>query len=130
MKILIADDERVSRIKMQQIMKAYGECTVVDCGSAAISACTDAIMANRAFDLITLDVSMPDIGGPEVLSTIRQLESKNGISEENRCKILMVTAHSDYSTVVASIETGCDDYIKKPFSLDRVTKILKIMGLV
>jgi len=129
MKIMIVDDERVSRIKMQQILKGYGECHAVENGLTAIKTFTEALLAEKRFDLITLDISMPDLGGPEVLESIRKLESKNGIPTESRCKILMVTAHSDYPTVVASIEAGCDDYIKKPFSVERVLLKLNEMGL-
>jgi len=129
MKIMIVDDERVSRIKMQQILKGYGECHPVESGLTAIKAFTEALLIQEPFDLITLDISMPDLGGPEVLTSVRKLEAKNGIPAEKRCKILMVTAHSDYPTVVASIEAGCDDYIKKPFSEERVLLKLNGMGL-
>jgi len=129
MKIMIVDDERVSRIKMRQILKGYGECHTVENGLAAIKAFTEALLAQEPFDLITLDISMPDLGGSEVLASIRALESKNGVPREKRSKILMVTAHSDYPTVVASIETGCDDYIKKPFSEERVLLKLNKMNL-
>ena len=129
MKIMIVDDERVSRIKMQQILKGCGECHPVESGLTAIKAFTEALLSEEPFDLITLDISMPDLGGPEVLASIRKLESKNNISKEKRSKILMVTAHSDYPTVVASIEAGCDDYIKKPFSEELVLLKLNGMGL-
>ncbi|WP_319522813.1 response regulator [uncultured Desulfosarcina sp.] len=129
MKIMIVDDERVSRIKMQQILKGYGECHAVENGLTAIKSFTEALLDEKPFDLITLDISMPDLGGPEVLESIRKLESKNGITVENRSKILMVTAHSDYPTVVASIEAGCNDYIKKPFSEERVLLKLNKMNL-
>ena len=129
MKILIVDDELVSRKKMEKIMQHYGACHAVDNGKAAIDAYTEALLTQDPFDLITLDVSMPDMGGTEVLLTIRIYERKNAIPKEKRAKILMVTAHSDHETVMASIEAGCDDYIKKPFSLAHVTQKLAKMGL-
>ena len=129
MKVLVVDDELVSRKKMEKIMQAYGACQAVDSGTAAIKAYTEALLANEHFGLITLDVSMPDMPGTQVLSTIRAVERNNDIPKEARAKVLMVTAHADQATVLASIEAGCDDYIKKPFSLQTVSQKLCQMGL-
>ncbi len=129
MKILIVDDERVSRKKMEKIMQRYGACHAVDRGTAAIKAYTEGLLGDEPFGVVTLDVLMPDMDGPEVLAMIRSVERKNGIPRGERAKILMVTSHSDQATVMASIEAGCDDYIKKPFTLERVTQKLKQMGV-
>lgn len=129
MKILIVDDELVSRKKMEKILQHYGACHAVDNGKTAIDTYTDALLAREPFDLITLDVSMPGMGGTDVLLTIRIYERKNAIPKERQVKILMVTSHADHDTVIASIEAGCNDYIKKPFSLAQVTQKLANMGL-
>ena len=124
MKILIVDDEKVSRKKMQKIVQHYGSCVAVESGVAAIKAYTEALLTGESFGLITLDVSMPDVGGPEVLSTIRTLERKNAIPKRNQAKVLMVTSHSDQATVMASIQAGCDGFIKKPFTPQLVSQKL------
>lgn len=129
MKILIVDDELVSRKKMEKIMQHYGTCHVVESGVAAIKAYTEALLTQEPFGLITLDVSMPDMNGQDVLSTVRSVERKNAIPKQNQVKVLMVTSHSDHATVMASIEAGCDDYIKKPFIPKLVNQKLKQMGL-
>ncbi len=129
MKMLVVDDELVSRKKMEKILQHYGVCHAVDSGKAAIEAYTQALLIREPFDLITLDVSMPGMGGTEVLLMIRILERKNSIPKDKQVKILMVTSHADQETVMASIEAGCDDYIKKPFSLERVTRKLNKIGL-
>ncbi|MGD9310019.1 MAG: response regulator [Desulfosarcina sp.] len=129
MKVLVVDDELVSRKKMKKIMQAYGDCQAVDSGTAAIKAYTEALLANEHFGLITLDVSMSDMPGIQVLSTIRTVERSNDIPKEARVKVLMVTALADQATVLASIEAGCDDYLKKPFSLQTVTQKLNQMGV-
>jgi CheY-like chemotaxis protein len=72
---------------------------------------------------------MPDMPGIQVLSTIRTVERSNDIPKEARVKVPMVTAHADQATVLASIEAGCDDYLKKPFSLQTVTQELNQMGV-
>ena len=129
MKILIVDDELVSRKKMEKILERYAECRAADSGTAAINAYTESILTGEHFGLITLDVSMPDMEGTDVLSTIRMVERGNGIADEKRVKILMVTSHADQGTVLTSIKGGCDDYIVKPFSPERVVRKLDQLGL-
>ncbi len=129
MRILVVDDEMVSRMKMQRIMQHYGDCVAVGSGNEALEAFTEALLNRVPFKLITLDVSMPDMGGTEVLSKIRMFESTNAVAKEDRAKILMVTSHADQETVMDGIKGGCDDYIIKPFTLELVTQKLNKIGL-
>ncbi len=129
MKILIVDDEMVSRRKMEIIMREYGECQAVENGNAAIRTFTAAIEAGTPFDLITLDISLPDMEGTTVLKMIRELEKGNTLPHDRRVRVLMVTAHGDKEIVMTSIAAGCDDYIVKPFTLDTITQKLEKIGL-
>jgi two-component system chemotaxis response regulator CheY len=129
MKILIVDDEMVSRRKMEIIMKEYGDCRAVENGNAAIRAFSEAVESGSLYDLVTLDVSLPDMDGTTVLKVIRDLEKGNAIPAEERVKVLMVTSHGDQETVISSISAGCDDYIKKPFTLERIFQKLEKFDL-
>jgi DNA-binding response OmpR family regulator len=127
MKILIVDDEVVSRSKLQKIMSNFGHCEAVESGPAALDAFKNAWAHWTPFDLITLDVLMPGMDGMETLLEIRRMESENGVAEKNRAKVLMVTMQSSRSTVVTCIQGGCDDYIVKPLNLQLVSqKILEL----
>jgi two-component system chemotaxis response regulator CheY len=88
MKILVVDDDPVSRKMLQKIMSSFGECEEVENGKAAIKSFEQA-WANftPSFDLITLDISMPEMDGTEVLNRIRELEIKKEIPLEKRVKI-------------------------------------------
>jgi two-component system chemotaxis response regulator CheY len=129
MNILIVEDELVSRTKLEQIMVAIGKCTAVESGKAAIKKVVRAWEKYKPFDLITIDVGMPEMDGTEVLCRIRELEDKKGIPDKKRAKIFMVTAHSDRDTVIAAIQAGCDDYISKPFNINIIIEKLKKHGL-
>ncbi len=130
MKILIVDDELVSRRKMEIILREFGACQAVENGNAAVRAFTEAIENGARFDLVTLDISLPDMDGTTVLKMIRELEKGNAIPEDKCAKVLMVTSHSDQATVMSSISAGCNDYIKKPFTLERILQKLEKIGLV
>lgn len=128
MRVLIVDDELVSRTKMLKIMECFGECESVENGSEAMTAFTNAWENWRPFNLITLDVSMPGMDGTEVAARIREIEHAKNVSEEKRAKILMVTGHSDKGTVYTSLQAGCNDYILKPFSKETIIKKLRKIG--
>jgi two-component system, chemotaxis family, chemotaxis protein CheY len=129
MRILVVDDELVSRKKMEKIMAAFGECAAVDTGDAALKAFVDAIVNGKPFDLITLDVSMPEMDGTEVLYEIRKIEKRRNIPRKSWTRIIMVTAQSDKDTVTLCIQVGCDNYIVKPFDRTIVAKKLTEIGM-
>lgn len=127
MKILVVDDEMVSRCKPQKIMLNFGQCQAVESGAAALTAFKDAWAHWTPFDLMTLDVVMPGMDGMETLFEIRKMESQNGVATHNRVKVLMVSGQSKRDTVITCIQAGCDDYIIKPFDLQLVRqKILEL----
>ncbi|MBW1766590.1 MAG: response regulator, partial [Deltaproteobacteria bacterium] len=115
MNTLIVDDELVSRKTIQKIMMSFGECEAVESGSEAVTAFKQALENGATFNFITLDVTMPEMDGTEVLYEIRNIENEMKIPNENRVKILMVTSQADKETVITCIQAGCDDYITKPF---------------
>ena len=129
MKILVVDDEVVSRTKMKLIMNHFGLCIAVDNGLTAINSFKNALGYKKPFDIVTLDISMPDMDGMEVLARLRQMEVGAGVKRENQSIILMVTGDSDHSTVVESIELGCDDYISKPFKKSIIVEKLERLGV-
>jgi two-component system chemotaxis response regulator CheY len=127
MKILIVEDEIVSRTMLQRIMARFGECKAVDRAEAAIAVFKKALESRAPFDLITLDISMPGMDGTEALYKIREIEKEKSIPKEKQVKILMVTVHSDKDMIIACIQAECDGYIVKPFSektiIERIEKI-------
>ena len=129
MKTLVVDDDPVSRILMKKIMSKLGECEAADCGDAAIKAFIKSLEIRKPFDLIALDISMPDMTGTEVLKKIRKIEEKLNTAKERQVKVLMVTAHSDQAYVVSSIAAGCDDYIVKPYTKATILEKLEKLGL-
>jgi len=120
LKILIVDDELVSRSKMTKILESIGECFAVDNGKDAIKIYQEEADKKAPFNLITLDVNMPEVDGTQVLFEIREFEDSGKVGNMERAKILMVTAASDKDTVITSIQAGCDGYIIKPFTKESV----------
>lgn len=124
LKILVVDDEFVSRKKMSKLLKTYGDCTVAEDGGSAIACFREALEQEAPFDLVTLDIDMPDMDGTEVLFELRDLEG------ERHTPVMMVTSHSDRDTIITAVQAGCDDYIAKPFNRVLIEEKLVKVGLI
>ena len=129
MKALVVDDEMVSRKKMQAIIRNLGECNAVGRGEEAVEGFQEAMAKGKPFDLICLDIEMPEMSGIEVLKAIREIEEKHGVAKEDRVKIMMVSAASDKKNVLACLQSGCDNYVVKPFDKETVYAKLEGLGL-
>lgn len=128
MRILVVDDELVSRKKMSKIVTDFGKVDSVKNGKAAVSAVKTSLEDWKPYQFITLDISMPDISGTEVLSKIREMEDERGLDDEEKAKILMVTSHSDVDTVKACVGK-CDGYVIKPFNKEVLVEKMKKIGM-
>lgn len=129
MKVLIVDDEPVSRMKLEKILKKHATCVSADNGPGALKAFEKAWNEHDPFDLICLDVNMPDMSGMDVLFEIREKEIELGVQKEKPAKVLMITSHRDKDTVITAIQAGCNGYIVKPFERTRVMDEIKKLGI-
>ncbi len=114
---------------MTKIMESIGECEAAESGKEAIVAFKTAWEFDLPFDLILLDIEMPDISGIDVLKKVRDIEKENNIPKEKQVKILMVTSHTEHENVVESIKAGCNNYIVKPFNKEKVVRKLEGLDL-
>jgi two-component system chemotaxis response regulator CheY len=120
MRILIAEDDFVSRQLINKLLSPFGEVEIAANGKEAFTAAKMAYENNHSYDLICLDILMPELDGIMVLKKIRQMETEKGLTPENRTKIIMTTAVSDKSSVLASAQANCDGFLVKPIEKDRL----------
>ena len=130
MKILIAEDDFASRKFMLRFLSKYGEVDVTVDGLEAIDAFTMAIESNEPYDLICLDIMMPNCDGYQALKAIRDLEVERGIPEEKRAKIIMTTALSEGRNVTKAFELGCVAYAGKPIDQQKFENVLRKLELI
>ena len=130
MRTLIVDDNIGSRTVLLKMMEKLSECEEADSGQDAIKKFEDFLISKNPFEFVMLDIMMPEIDGLKVLQAIRQIEKNNGISEDARVKILMVTSLSQKDYVLTAMKGGCDDYMVKPVKIDVLETKLKKMKLI
>lgn len=128
MKFLVVDDDPISRKVVEKIVSGLGNYDSVGTGGAALDAFDEAWKMGLPFDVIFLDISMPDMSGIDVLKTIRHFENEKKLMKDLKAKILMMTASSDKETVIACLESGCNNYIVKPVNKTTVAGKLKHLG--
>lgn len=103
--VLVVDDEpTIAEIVARYLDRAGYDARVAGDGPAALSA-----VADRAPDLIVLDLMLPGIDGLEVMRRVRE-------RDRARTAIILLTAKGDESDRITGLRLGADDYVVKPFS--------------
>lgn len=130
MRILIAEDDFTSRKFLLKFLSQYGECDLTVDGLEALDAFFLSIKEKKPYDLVCLDIMMPKVDGVKALKTIRALEKENGITPENRAKVIMITALGETDYVQQAFEIGCEAYAAKPVDIEKLVQVLARLGLV
>lgn len=130
MKILIAEDDFITRRLLKIILSQYGECDIAVDGKEAVFAFELALSEHEPYDLICLDIVMPELDGQQALKQIREIENKAGIGGLDGVKILIITAMKDKKNIVEAFHTGCEAYIVKPFDKKSIATELEKIGLI
>lgn len=113
-KVLIVDDA----IFMQKVLSDM----MIDIGNEVVATASngrEALKKAKQFnpDIITLDITMPDMDGISALKELKQINP--------RFKILMCSAMGQKAFILRAIESGADDFVIKPFTREKIVKALK-----
>lgn len=129
MKTLIVEDDFTSRLLLQELLKHYGPVHIAVNGKEAVKAVRIAIESGELYDLICLDIMMPEMDGQEALLHIRDLEKEKNLIASNASKIVMTTALNDMRSVCGAYASLCDAYLVKPIEKARLQLELSSLGL-
>ena len=131
MKILIVEDEITSRKLMQSMLAPYGECSSASNGKEAVETFKAAVEEGAPFDLICMDIMMPEMDGQEALKKIRALERQKEITTSDEVKVVMITALDDPKNVVeAYYKGGATSYVPKPIDRQLFINLLRNLDLI
>jgi two-component system chemotaxis response regulator CheY len=128
-RILIVEDDFVSRSLLLAMLERYGRCDVAVNGVEAVTAVERALAQSWQYDLITLDIMMPELGGHEALAAIRISETTKRLPHARRAKVVMTTALSDYENFHRAYLGSCDAYIVKPITKAVLVRQLRRVGI-
>ena len=114
--LLIVDDSEANRDMLSRRLRRKGyDVTVAEGGRRALE-----LAEQQRFDLVLLDIVMPDLNGIEVLETLRETWSAGDLP------VIMVTAKDESEDIVRGFELGANDYVTKPLDLPVVLARVQI----
>lgn len=129
MRVLVVDDDYVSRVKLSKLLSRLGHCDNSPNGDIAIRLFEAAHAESAPYGLVTMDIEMPDLNGKEVVIRMRELEKSRDVAPDAAAKILMVTARTAVEEIFSCFYEGCDGYLMKPITPDEITEALAKIGL-
>jgi PAS domain S-box-containing protein len=116
LRILVAEDNLVNQRLVVALLEKQGHTVVLaDNGQAALNA-----LARETFDLVLMDVQMPEMNGFEATETLRRREEGTG----RRLPVVAMTAHAMKGDREQCLQAGMDDYLAKPLRVQELFEIL------
>jgi signal transduction histidine kinase/DNA-binding response OmpR family regulator len=116
-RVLLVEDNKVNqRVGLTMLKRLGYQADTVDNGHDAIEA-----LKSTAYDLVLMDVQMPDMDGYETTRLIRSADSK---VQDHTVPIIAMTAHVQDSDRDACLAAGMDDFVSKPVSLEKLSTVL------
>ena len=113
--LVVEDDARVARLVARGLTEAGHRVDLAEDGDEGL-----ARAESSAYDLIVLDVMLPELSGIEVAREVRRAKVKT--------PILMLTARDAVPDRVLGLDAGADDYLTKPFALEELLARVRALG--
>jgi two-component system chemotaxis response regulator CheY len=131
MKSLIVEDDLVSSQVVKRMISHYGQTDTAEHGGQAIELFRQALEAGTPYNLILMDIMMPEVDGLRSVLEIRKLEALLGVAAAGRVTVIMTTSLSDPRTVMKALyESDANSYLIKPISLKMLTDELNSFKLI
>ena len=124
MKVLVVDNDPGVRKLIEELPVEFTELQALRSGDAAVRGARNALKRQDPFDLITIDIDLPDMDGRQVILEIRKMEREWSVPKERRTFIIVLTAKADEKSVKTSLAAGSNAFIIKPFKTDIIVRTL------
>lgn len=130
MKMLVMEDEFVSRNVLTEILAPYGHVDAAENGREALEKFQNALQSGAKYDIVFLDIMVPEMNGQDVLRNMREIEQQSGVFALAGAKVVMTTALGDFNNVKTAFKNQCEAYLIKPLDREKVVSTLQGLGIV
>jgi two-component system chemotaxis response regulator CheY len=131
MKCLIVEDNQIASKVLNHMMSKFATCDAAVNGQEAVDLFQQAHESNSPYDLILMDIMMPEIDGLRSVRLIREKEATMNIPLKQRVKVIMTTALDDPRTVIKALyESDANSFLKKPITLPILADELRTLNLI
>ncbi|MFV0438473.1 MAG: response regulator [Desulfopila sp.] len=121
LKALIVEDDYLSRDLLVEFLATYANCEIAVNGREAITKLERAFAKDERYDLVCLDIMMPETDGHGVLNSLRRMEHQRKIPKNKTTIVFMTTALDDAQNIMNAFTLGqCQAYLIKPILRERV----------
>jgi two-component system, chemotaxis family, chemotaxis protein CheY len=130
LRMLLVEDDFACRLLLQTFLSRYGECHIAVNGREAVDAFRSALDCGQGYDLICMDIMMPEMDGREAVRQVRALEEDRGIRSPCGARIFMTTTVDEVREVFLCFKELCDAYLTKPIDLGKLLYNMRSYQLV
>ena len=131
MKCLVIDDDSFARELVVVMLKDLAVCEQAGSGAEGVAKFSASLAGGDPYDLLLLDILMPDMNGHETAKVIRSIEKEHGLDINQRANIIMLTALNDHMEAMkAFCSAQSAAYLVKPVSKENLLKSLSKLGLL
>ena len=127
-KILLVEDELTSRRTLNSFLHSIGEVDICVNGDIALTVAKKALENNQPYELIFLGILISNLDGISTLKKIRQLETRHGVKERAKSKVIMTSANTDKDVILKAAQAGCTSYMIKPIDKKRLYNEIRKHG--
>lgn len=130
LRCLVVDDDELGRELLVLNLAGIAECDTAANGREALDKYS-ASFSVKPYDLIFLDILMPEMDGHEVAKTIRRMELERGITPDKGINIIVMSSLNTPQDIVKSyISAQSAAHLVKPLKVDKLKKTLRQLGLI
>ncbi len=130
LKILIVEDDFASFRLLKEYLSEYGDCSVAVNGTEAVEAFKNALDKGWPYDMICLDIMLPEMNGLLALEQIRQIRRECRTRQSDGIKVIVTTAMDDSDDIIKAFGEGCRAYIVKPITREKLFAEMQKLSLI
>jgi len=131
MRVLIVDDDYYSRSFLEYILHPYAVCDVAENGEEAVMAFQRALKDRKPYDLVCMDLRMPEVDGSVAMREIRDVEKDHGVERDSRAKIIITSVLEDAEDTHNAMFLGdATAFLQKPIEEKALLIELRRLGLM
>lgn len=111
--LIVEDEKKISRVLQLELQYENYETEIADNGKDALK-----LIEENKFDLVLLDIMIPELSGLEVLRRVRRTDKAT--------PIILLTARDEVYDKVSGLDLGADDYVTKPFQIEELLARIRV----
>lgn len=131
MKCLIVEDDRISSQVLEKMISVHGSYDTAADGKEAGELFRQAHESNTPYDLVLMDIMIPEVDGLQAVLGIRKTEALFKVASAHRVKVIMTTALDDPRTLMKALyESDANSYLVKPIRMQKLEEELRALKLI